>query len=322
MPASAVAASDRARGVLLGAIVGDAFGAPLEGAPLVSVSGLVDRRARDRGPWRYTDDGAMTLAVSEALTTSRTIDAGELLRRLSKHYEPARGFGRGMELSLAAFSAGTPWDRCAFAAWPEGSRGNGGAVRVAPLVLPRWSSRRAFDAAVQLATRVTHAHPEALAFAELQASAVAAIFTEPSAVDEPAQLLSTLSAQFTKSLPVVCERLMQIRELLQGRATRERAAQTLGTSTLACESVPAALWAFLAHHQTFSESITAAARLGGDVDSICCIVGSLAGALHGASAIEPQWLENLAHDEPAPHDLIHLADELLVLQPEMQAVVG
>jgi poly(ADP-ribose) glycohydrolase ARH3 len=153
---------DRARGALLGSIVGDAFGAPLEGTSQADAASLVERRKRDRGPWRYTDDGAMTVAVAEAIVAANTAEVSHLFRHLSRHYEPARGFGRGMKMALSAFDSGVTWDQCALRAWPEGSRGNGGAVRIAPIAITSWPDRRCFERAVHLTTRVTHAHPEAL----------------------------------------------------------------------------------------------------------------------------------------------------------------
>ena len=145
------------KGAVLGAIVGDAFGAPLEGASSSAMPRLVARRIATPSPWSYTDDGAMNIAVAESLVAAGTVDPEHLLHSFSAHYEPARGFGRGMKLALRAFAAGTPWDRCAFAAWPEGSRGNGGAVRITPVACVAWSSPAMFARAVDLTTRVTRA---------------------------------------------------------------------------------------------------------------------------------------------------------------------
>jgi ADP-ribosylglycohydrolase len=73
----------------------------------------------------------------------------------------------------------------------------------------------------------------------------------------------------------VREKLVLVGNLLREGASAADAAAQLGTSTLAVESVPAALWFFLARHETFTESIAPAALFGGDVDSIYCLVGAL-----------------------------------------------
>src|SRR4051812_48582495 len=100
---------DRMRGVLVGSVVGDAFGNPLEGAPASTLKGLLRQRAKHPGPWRYTDDGAMAIAVAESLLATGTIVPVHLLTAFRARYEPARGFGRGMKLAFATLDRGVPW---------------------------------------------------------------------------------------------------------------------------------------------------------------------------------------------------------------------
>jgi len=306
---------DRVRGCIVGAIVGDAFGAPLEGALQTAIALLVARRVTTQAPWRYTDDGATVLATAEALALSGTIDPTVLLRSIERHYEPARGFGRGMKLALAAFASGTPWERCAFAAWPEGSRGNGGAVRIPAVAVAQWEGSAVFDLAVQLATRVTHAHPEALAFSRVQAIAIATILAAPGVVEQPAVFHRMLIERLRPMPTFVGAKLDAVFELIASGAGPETAARTIGTSTAAAESVPAALWSFVARHAAFTDAIASAALLGGDVDSICSLVGALAGALHGFTAIDPTWIANLADEQPMPAAIVELADAIFALKP-------
>lgn len=257
----------------------------------------------------------MALACARVLATSSTIAPTQLLRQMASHYEPARGFGRGMKAALAAFDAGTPWDRCAFAAWPDGSRGNGGAVRVPAIAVARWGTPTAARDAARLAARVTHGHAEAIAFAEWQAAALALVYSEPVLVQRPVAFHAALLAKLAPAPEVVTEKLAVVFDLVAQGANAERAARVLGTSTLAVESVPIALWSFMTKHQTFKDAVTGAAFLGGDVDSICSLVGALAGALHGLSGIDVTWLENLASEQPTPGEMIDLADAIHLVKP-------
>jgi len=143
---------DRIRGALLGAVVGDAFGSLLEGSGPRNADLLVQRRAEHRGPWRHTDDGAMFIALAETIRDCSTVHPRFFLAAVSRRYEPARGFGRGMKIALQALATGTPWPDVARAAWPEGSRGNGGAVRVGAVALRRWVTA---DDRVRAAIRAT-----------------------------------------------------------------------------------------------------------------------------------------------------------------------
>jgi ADP-ribosylglycohydrolase len=85
-------------------------------------------------------------------------------------------------------------------------------------------------------------------------------------------------------------------------------ASTLGTGPLAGESVLAAQAIFLRSNGSFEVAVVEAAKLGGDVDSICAMVGCLAGALHGFEGIPPGWIRALRGESPSLDELIALAD--------------
>ena len=59
------------------------------------------------------------------------------------------------------------------------------------------------------------------------------------------------------------------------------------------DTVPAALWAWLAHAQDPARAIEAAVRLGGDTDSVAAITGGLVGAGCGAEALPAAWVAGL-----------------------------
>jgi poly(ADP-ribose) glycohydrolase ARH3 len=306
---------DAIRGAVVGTVIGDAFGSLLEGIVPDQTERLTRRRADSRQPWRYTDDGAMALAVAEALVARGTIDGPTLLRCLAERYDPVRGFGKGMKIALRAFSDGRPWRECAFAAWREGSRGNGAAVRVAPVAVVRWPSTEMFHEAVRISAVVTHAHGEAVDAALVQAQAIALVLSEPDLTQSPAAFLDSLDARLPPLDSAVATGLATVRSLLRAGASATTAARTLGTSTFARESVPVALWTFLTTHGSFRDAVSAACLLGGDVDSICALVGGLAGALHGAEAIPAQWVANMARETPDTASIIALADQLRELAP-------
>lgn len=307
-----LARQDRARGALLGAVIGDAFGAPLEGASASSAIALAEKRAQNPRKWGYTDDGSMFIATAESIRETGSVSPEGLLRAFARRYEPARGFGRGMKLAIQAYEAGTHWKDVSQVAWPEGSRGNGGAVRVGALALRRWVTTAHLLAAATVATSVTHAHHEAIEAALLQAGFVGLTLEEPDLLASPAKAIDRVESEVPRT-PFVAEVLEKLRESL---ARRSGTVETVfGTSTLARESVPAAIEVFLRSHETYEETVIAAASLGGDVDSICAMVGCLAGALHGLSGIPARWVEAIGHESPSPAAMSLLADDLCGLPP-------
>ena len=297
---------DRVRGALIGTVLGDALGAPIEGASPSAAKRVARRRGERPRHWGYTDDASTFIAVAESIRGVESVAPVPLLEALARRYEPARGFGRGMKHALRAFEAGTHWTEVARVAWPEGSRGNGGAVRAGAIALPRWRSTADLLAAVELATRITHAHPEAIDAARLVARLVALVLDDPSLARPPAAL-EALDRDFGSS-PTIAPMLAKV--LAAATDPRVDIPTTLGTSPLASESVPAAIAVFLRHPEDFATAVLEAAALGGDTDSICALVGCLAGATHGHDAIPRPWIKAIAHESPTPPALLGLADTL------------
>ena len=70
-----------------------------------------------------------------------------------------------------------------------------------------------------------------------------------------------------------------------------------------------------AEYAKAEQAVTAAALLGGDVDSICAMSGALAGAVHGLSGIPVSWLKKLDHERPSVEEMMALCDEVNRVSP-------
>ena len=281
---------DRIRGALLGTMVGDALGRPFEGAPAGDLARLreaIERRINRPRAWGHTDDTEMTLSVAESLLAARGIDEGHLLETLCANHDPARGYGKGSRASFRVWRESGSWQSASRALWEEGSRGNGAAVRVAPVALYfRDEPLDAIMAAARRSATPTHAHSEAIDGAVVVALAVWFALRE----QEPRVVLAEVNERAPESFREPVSIVQELRE--QGPAEVIR---RLGHGVWALESVPAALWAY-AHTSTFSEAVIEAVALGGDTDSIGAMTGAIAGATYGASAIPRAWLDALEPD--------------------------
>ncbi|MDD9946646.1 MAG: ADP-ribosylglycohydrolase family protein [Myxococcales bacterium] len=285
---------DKFGGALLGTALGDAFGAPLEGASGSRLSSLVARRADAPDRWRPTDDTQMMLDVAAWLLLPSE-DPEALLAQLAEGYDAALGYGHGTKQVLHAYRSGRPWGACPFTTWPEGSKGNGSSARIAPVACRFLNEPLRAEQVAHMSSWVTHAHPDATAGATLQMHAVRlALGTAPEDFDGPAFLdqLATVTGELA-GWP--CGALARIGALVGCGATAAEVRKQFEVARpLAETTVPVALWAFVAGAPAFEERVGLAASVGGDVDTVCAMTGALAGALLGTRGLPANWLVRLA----------------------------
>ena len=127
------ARSARARLSLDGLSIGDGFGQRFF-FPWVVESASPENLPD--GPWHYTDDTEMAMAIVQVLERHGTIDSDALARAFAERFvnDPARGYGAGAHELLGQLAKGADWriaSRQLFRG--QGSFGNGGAMRAAPL---------------------------------------------------------------------------------------------------------------------------------------------------------------------------------------------
>lgn len=275
-----------AEGALLGTVVADALGAPFEGAPSCERSEGVARlqRALGQAPLRYTDDSQMTLALAAHLVEMPQVDPDELARAFLAAFEPWRGYGGGTLAVFESWRRGTPVEEAATAVFEEGSLGNGGAMRIAPLGV-RWADDPARLAeAAERATRTTHVHPVGVAGALAQARAVA--LATARARFGPEELAEVARAA---QEPTVAAALGQALDLPAGPdVDAGEVARRLGNEVVAHRSVPTALW-IAAGTTGYQEAIALALAVGGDTDTIAAMAGAVRGAADGPNSVPGEW---------------------------------
>lgn len=275
-------------GCLLGHALGDAVGAKYEGGPagrLVWAMLGIGRRAL----LRTTDDTRMTLALAESLVEHGGIDADALALRWASDLDWRRGYGPGTARILRLVAAGTSWLQASRAVFPEGSYGNGAAMRAAPLGLyypgAPWRSQL-LDAA-RLASSITHAHPRGVAGGVLVALATALVLERD---PDPETLLDALRLQTQDE--AFLSRLEAVSRLRE--ATPREVRRRLGCSVEAHGSVPTAVYVYLRFRdRPFPELMEFVVSVGGDTDTIGAMAGGLWGTARGVDALPADLLERL-----------------------------
>ncbi len=270
-----------------GLSVGDAFGERFFVREDVLATALKLRRVPANPPWGWTDDTAMALALTESLSGREALDANDFATRLGARYarEPSRGYGAGAHEVLGHLSRGMPWERAAKTLFDgAGSKGNGAAMRVAPL--GAYFADQPISRVVEEAFRsaaVTHAHPEG------QAGAVAVAVTAAClAKQEPRALVwASLLARTPRG---ATRDGLELASHLGFDQPSTYAAEKLGSGAkvLSEDTVPFSIWCALKHHDDYVEALWATVNGRGDRDTTCAIVGGLVGIHHPPPAA---WLE-------------------------------
>lgn len=301
----------RIRAAHLACLLGDALGRPFEMQsprdPRLRPG--LDRAFASHDPLRYSDDSEMMIAVAESLARCGDVAPDDLLATLASGFDPARGYGHGMRLALEAARRGTR--SVAFIAWPEGSKGNGGAVRVVPIACRYHRDIAHLTDAVDRGTAITHVHPDARAAAVAHALAIAhALTSEPTTFDPRACLSAAASAPLLADGPLA-PKLALVGELLASGADSGEAGGRLGNGVLAEEAVPLALFCFLRSPMDFVEIVRSSILAGGDSDTVAAMSASLGGALLGEDALPAPWIARLENGPRGREHVVALADALL-----------
>lgn len=303
------AKEDRFVGALLGTACGDALGVPFEG---VASPGEVREFLPSRfGTARYTDDTQMTLALTESLIRNRGgVDGADCARAYVERYEPHRGYGHGAHVVMELLRRGEDYRNTGTSVFPDGSFGNGSAMRIAPIgLLYGAGEATGLRDAVFEAVRCTHVHPEAVDAAVMQARLVGILSSESADTElRFADLADDLRSRAKTA--VLASRIGQIADLLAAGADGERAVRELGNGIRASEAVPAATWAAFRYDLHPEESIVRAVGLGGDTDTIGAMTGALVGARRGASQLPRRWVESLENGPYGRDEIVRLGREL------------
>ena len=284
----------RARRSLEGLSIGDAFGERFFVDPVIIETRLRSRNVERPGPWRWTDDTAMTLAIVDALAEHQDVQGDVLARLWLERYrrEPWRGYGPGMHRMFEALEEGADWRVAARALFDGGSFGNGAAMRVAPVGAYFADDLDAVVEAAQRSAIVTHAHGEA------QAGAIAIA-------------VATAAAWQTRALPVSEAREQIFDEVLdrtpdgetrdgidKARNTNldfrvETAVGRLGNGSRISsqDTVPYCLWCIAKHLRDYEAALWTTVSGLGDRDTTCAIVGGVVAVASDEPKIPKEWIE-------------------------------
>jgi len=287
-----MAKSSRFSGCLLGSALGDAIG------ELAFHNTNMERLSYKLELVKeliYTDDTAMAIGIAESLLDRGHLDSEHLGETFQKnfHREPWRGYASGPPTVFAAVAqTGTTYVEAAKSLFGgRGSFGNGAAMRIAPVGLLYHDSLNLYEK-VRLSASVTHAHPLGVDGSAIQAKAVAqAVELDPETELSPDDFLNGL-LDFTRT-PEMKSKLLLVQRLIAESISPVRAAQQIGRSVSAHESIPFSSYSFLLYPRSYENCLYCSILNGGDRDTLGAMAGAISGAYLGVEALPQTWLEKL-----------------------------
>lgn len=291
---------DRVVGAIVASAAGDALGSQYEFGPAlpddVTPAFGIGHFGHAVGEW--TDDTSMAMPILQVLADGRTLEdttsLDEIVARWREWTLSAKDVGtqtRGVLSALTAPSAAAATSRSEQQHRDQGrSGGNGSLMRTGPVALGYLDrSEVELAAAAGRVAQLTHWEDDNLDGCALWCLAIRhAILTGD--LDMRAQLAWIPVERRARWTEIVEEALAEgihPRDFREGNGWIVRAFQGALAAVSGADSL--------------TDALERAVRGGGDTDTVAAIAGSLAGAVHGASALPEAWTSVL-HGWPGIDD--------------------
>lgn len=273
-----------------GLSVGDGFG-----ECFFTAKDIINRRLAAReappAPWTVTDDSMMALSIVRCLRQDGRIDSDKLAKAFAREYarDPLRGYGGGARSILAAIGEGVSWfvaSKTAFGG--QGSCGNGGAMRAAPIGAYFADDLQRLTLEARKSSEVTHAHPDGQTGAIAVALAAAWMVREKPTV--PSHALIEFVAENLPQTETYHHLMRALRVKLDVSPAAAASILGSGVRVISSDTVPFCLWCAARHPNNYVEAMWTTVAGLGDRDTTCAIVGGIVALGAGRGGIPEEWL--------------------------------
>ena len=296
------------KGCLLGLVIGDALGAPVEFLRLPEIKkrygkdGIIDFHTwRGRKPGSYTDDTQMSLATAiGCIKAYQSWDGKGIYHPLSVVYhcyldwlesqndpDRRRGPGHTCLSALRSGKMGTLEDKI------NNSKGCGGVMRTAPVGLV-FSSDRAFQEGAEYAA-ITHGHPSGYLTAGFLSAMVSYIIEGKTLMEAIDLCIKQLIKYDGHSETLKNIELAQ--KLSGSQKSVEESIQTIGEGWVGEEALAISLYCSLKFSDNFKRGVLAAVNHSGDSDSTGSITGAILGTLLGVELLPKHWIREVEESD-------------------------
>jgi len=305
---------EKIRGMVVGSVVGDALGMPLEFHPARPLAGLV--RDMEMGPLpagTFTDDTEMALALADSLIAHSPLDGDDFTQRLLAWLQnrPA-DIGIHTANVLNRIASGVSWQQAAEQVQAEDpeNAGNGSLMRAWPVAAMHHANLGLLIGESRLQSQLTHVHPDCVNACVFVNLLLSDLIHRDIGKTTDAALRESIASSLTKvSLGREFELVVNLAPVRQRSSLRN--------SGWVRHTLESACWAVLTTH-SFEEALISAVNLGNDADTAGAVTGAIAGALYGFDAIPDRWKGAIHGEYPLRsgriwflQDFVNLADEMM-----------
>ena len=269
---------------LMGLVVGDAMGVPVEFNPRDSfkVTDMIGYGTYDLSAGSWSDDSSMMLATVESIARLGEIDTDDIMKNFVRWvnegeftpYGELFDIGRATRNAIQRYVAGIPAEQCGGTA--EWDNGNGSLMRILPLAFTDCDYET-----VNAVSSLTHAHEISKATCRVYVY-IARQLLQGKTLDEIYNCFGMKQSTF--------ERLPILKDL-----TRDE----IKSTGYVIDTLEAALWCNL-KSSSYRECILMAVNLGDDTDTVAAVAGGLAGIIYGVGGeqgIPGEWINQIARKE-------------------------
>lgn len=289
---------DAVKNGMLGLVVGDALGVPVEFRSREElerdpVTGMRANGTHAQSAGTWSDDSSMALCLMESLTKGLdyTDMMARFLRWAGEGYMTAWGnvfdMGIATQQALTRFARGTPPLECGGTGTYD--NGNGSLMRILPMALylhramgPDFPRIPKAYRIIHNASALTHAHPISLMACGLYCAAVNELLRGKTGVWGGIKA----AKEFYRGQPEFASHLDAFRRI-EPDVLPALPKSEVKSGGYVVHTLEAALWC-LERHDSFRACLLEAVNLGEDTDTVGAVAGGLAGLRYGN--IPEEWL--------------------------------
>lgn len=291
------------KGMLYGAMVGDALGVPVEFKDRGSfnIDGMIGYGSCNQPPGTWSDDSSLTLCLAENINNHGDIDS--LMQKFVCYlndgyltpFGEAFGVGNSTTQAIKRYENGTPAEQCGGKS--EYNNGNGALMRIAPLIKclsEEMALNQIFNKVIDY-TSITHGHPRAITASIIYIEILRHIALGHSFKVSVENTNKELNMYLKHDSVLFDEYKCYFEKTLQPEFN-QLSKKYIHSSGYVVDTLEAVLWC-VGNSDNFKDAVLKAVNLGGDTDTVGSITGSIAGLLYGYQAIPEIWIENLVGKE-------------------------